>query len=278
MKPTIKNTMIAVFSYNRPRELSGLLDSIIALCGGMRVIVFDDQSENQAVYSSTESRHIKMIRREKSIKGRHGGLYLNMQSAYEFAMENKFDFLFMIQDDMQFVRSFNQNIAKEYGKIFGASKYITQIDPRFVRGNGSDVVSCEGFPAFEWLEPYRQTYSDVGLFSVERLKALEWHFVEGEKNNREAARNLGMRRVYPFSPIAMHIPFPTVFRQRKSNFFSALNDGGCSYCTFNETACNLMDDRNPTEPPLFRKYLKLNRARMLDRLRFAMLSDKRVFR
>lgn len=200
-----------------------------------------------------------------------------MNAALEMA--RGFLYLATIQDDMQFVRPLDQAVLDEYATIFASNPKITQIDPRFVRDDGSQVRRCSSAPAFEWIETYPQTYSDVGIFSVERLTGLGWSFVGGEKANRERARTLGMVRVYPFTPIAMHVPFPSSLRHRERNRRRFLvRPGSYKYKTMSPEDQREMDTRPPHVPPIFRNHLKIEGFGILDRVRFKHLPDNKIFR
>ena len=55
----------------------------------------------------------------------------------------------------------------------------------------------------------------MGIFHLERLDSLNWVFAKAERQNKEKADALGLRRIFPFSPIMMHVPYLKVFRKGK---------------------------------------------------------------
>lgn len=64
-------------------------------------------------------------------------------------------------------------------------------------------------------------YLDVGFFSIERLKALDWSFdvdgpqvISGELTLSLKAAKLGMKMKSPRTPFVMHVPFPHLYRHR----------------------------------------------------------------
>lgn len=269
------DVFVAVFAYNRSRELNLCLTSLKEHCPGLHTVVYDDKSADPDVVSVIQRHGVERIEGSGGT-GRHGGLYPNMQAAYESAQQLGFRYLLSIQDDMQFVRPLDARVYEEYTTIF-ADPAITQVDPRFARSTAV-LKQHPRLPAFEWVEPYFQTYSDIGLFSIEGLSSRDWRFIEGEKANRKQGAEKGLYRVFPFTPIAMQIPFPSTYRARQATRVRRfVRPGSYAFSNMTATEQNRMDRRASDHPPYYRDFLRVSGG-LLGRWRVALADDAKLFK
>lgn len=275
MKPS--DIFIAVFAYNRPRELDLCLSSLREH-SSCPCVVFDDASETPEI-AEVVSRHDLPLMVGQGGPGKHGGLYKNMNLAFQMAVDRGFKYFMSVQDDMQFVRPIDEAVLAEYATIFEGYAQLTQIDMRFIRQNSRRALEPHPtLPAYLWTKEYFQSFSDVGLFSVDRLTALGWSFTEGEKANRKAASSLGMTRVYPFTPVTMHVPFPTAFRQKElMPIRRFITPGAYKYRSMSPEDRARMDARPRKAFPIYKKYLTVEGMSFLAKLRFRMMKGGRVF-
>ena len=276
-----KNTLIALFSYNKSSELRVTLESLLHHMQGFRVIVYDDcstRSETIKILNEYKSR-IEIIRNDEfSLKGRCGNLYKNMQRAYEYALSQKYQYLFFMQDDIQIVRSVTEEILEEYGNIFSKSDRVIQIDPRFIREDCYTEYDpfIKGY-LFNSKDP-RRGFADVGIIHLSRMEQEKWAFLEGEPANKLQAANKGLIRVFPFSPIMMHVPFPSLYRNKKraSFNFRITGRGKFKYHDIDLVQMAALDNRNPMNPPYPRDVLVIKGAGIL-RFLYPIVSEKTVY-
>jgi glycosyltransferase involved in cell wall biosynthesis len=180
-----ENTLIAVFSYNMTRELDLCLKSIRDMCLGFDVVLIDDASEEPLTHAII-GKHADLLKEVLTLppvkKSRtRGRLHENIQRMYEYALAEGYRYLFMVQDDMQFLRPFTQAIMSEYDAVLSRGDHIIQIDPRFLRNLGAIDILTELKAYCFMASDYRNSYADVGILSLDRLKANDWKFEIGEK-------------------------------------------------------------------------------------------------
>jgi hypothetical protein len=274
---TPENTLICIFSYNMGKTLQTCLESIADMCPGFPVAIYDDNSEDPETLAVIEehrsSLHAVWSNMDPKEGRRHGNLYRNIQGAMDYAVDRGFTYLFMLQDDMQFVRPFSVDVRQQYADIFSNDSVI-QIDPRFLRY----ALSYEVVPG---MRAYRHgpgtSYADVGIIDLMRLRALGWQMIEGERENQNALAGLGKIRVFPFTPIVMHVPFPKLFRRgkRKIRLFP-FNRGKYGFHYMSEAEMMSMDARPLQQPPFFRTFLRPKNMR-LSRIIYAWRKDSKIF-
>jgi len=274
------NTLLCVFSFNMGRTLETCLRSIDKHCAGLPVAIVDDGSEDPETLRVLEARRTRLrefyINRTPKEGRRLGNLYSNIQRMCDFAAAKGFSFLFLIQDDTQFVRPMDERVRREYAGLF-AHDDVLQIDPRFLRRGGEiDVLhdlNAYCFPTSD----NRSSYSDVGILDLRKMGAINWRFLSSEKENKKALSALGYRRLFPFTPTMMHVPFPKVYRkgERRKNTFP-LNRGAYHFHDMSRSEIEAMDQRDLSRIPYFRDYLRPKNM-WLSRIQYELASDTRLF-
>jgi hypothetical protein len=259
------------------RSLKICLDSIHDLCPGFSTVLYDDNSdcpETREVIAEQRSRlYDVVVNTDPKAGQRHGHLYANIRNTLDRAEAEGFTYLFMIQDDMQFVRPFSPEVRDQYLKLFTSGEQVLQVDPRFLRRGEYEMMSD--------IAAYRHgaetAYADVGLTHIARLRASGWTLREGEDRNRKELAKLGYQRLFPFSPIMMHVPFPKLFRRGKRKFRPfPLNRGKYSFHTMTDAEISGMDARPFNQLPLFRTFLRPKNMR-LSRLSYRFRKDTKIF-
>jgi hypothetical protein len=274
---THENTLICVFSYNMGATLRLCLTSLKDMCPDFPVAIYDDNSEDPATLAVIEENRDRLYATfaNKSPKEgrRHGNLYRNIQAMMDFALDHGFTYLFMLQDDMQFVRPFSADVRQQYAEIF-VDESVIQIDPRFLR-------FATGYELVPGMRGYRHgpetAYADVGIVDVSRLHRFEWRMIEGERENQQAFAALGKKRVLPYTPIVMHVPFPKLFRagKRRIRFFP-FNRGKYCFHYMTDAEMKAMDSRPLSHPPYFRAFLKPKNM-LLAKVMYSLRKDSKIF-
>lgn len=268
--------LIAVFSFNMGSTLDNCLEYLDRFCVGCDAVLIDDASTDTLTLKAIEkwrSRLLEVIvNRTPKTGQKHGNLYANVSMMCDYARDRGYKYLFMVQDDMQFVRPLNDEILSQYQAIFDADDKVLQVDPRFLRRGDYEVLPS--IRAYKNLGP--TSYADVGLLHLERLKQSGWVFAEGERVNRDGLRDLGYKRIFPFSPIVMHVPFPQLYRQgRRKSSFLLRNRGKYGWHPMSAKEIEAMDSREVGVFPTFRKFLRV-RNMTLSRLAYWFRKDSRV--
>lgn len=274
---TPQSTLLCIFSYNMGATLQNCLDSIAAMCPGFQTVVFDDNSEDPETLRVIEQNRYRLYDAftNKGPKGgkRHGNLYQNIQTMMDHARERGFRYLFMLQDDMQFVRPLSPDVCRQYDDIFASDQRVIQVDPRFLRRGNYEIVPHNG----GYRHGPETSYADVGITDLERLGKTGWRMTESERRNQQQLAELGLMRLFPFTPVVMHVPFPNLFRQgrRKIRPFP-FNRGHYRFHYMTDTEIKAMDSRPLSEPPFFRKHLRPKNMR-LSHLLYVLRKDSKVF-
>lgn len=258
--------------------LDVLIQSIKDMCPGFPAIIIDDASEDPETLSVIQKNSSFfaeiLVNRASKLGKRHGNLYSNIHKSFDYAVENGFDYVLMVQDDMQFVRAFSQQVREEYSSLFASDERVIQVDPRFLR-RGSDYEILPEKRAYRY--GARTSYADVGVTHVGRLRALNWTFREGERQNRDALADLGCQRLFPFTPIATHVPFPKTFRRGRRKFsLLPVNRGRYCYHYMSADEIAAMDQRPISVYPHFRTYLRPKHM-ILSRIFYEIRKDTKVF-
>jgi len=278
-----KKIFTAVFSYNRPLHLENCLQSLKDMYPDAHVVVFDDNSPNPAVDEVIQKFDCE-VRKGKGGSGRHGGLYDNMQMAYEEAIEGGYDYLLSVQDDLQLVRPVDDRVLADIEDAFLAAPSVFCLDVEFSRSISGGrptlfVLAGEDAPP----APFRD-YLDVSLFHVGRMQAADWSFnlelhivVSGEKSLSLRASSLGLRRNKIRTSFLMHVPFPDLYRNRfRLPRLSALSKKIFRYEYMSKETIQRMDSRPTGEIAQWRDYLTVADTSWFDRWLLSTKNDAKI--
>ena len=274
--------LIALFSFNKGNELNVALSSLKRHFPNFDVAVWDDNSTNPKTLRILE-KHTPWLKKltyhtSTEIKGRHGNLYKNMQIAMEYAMEHGYQYLFFTQDDIQVVRTFDSSLMRQYSQLFEMNNDVFQIDPRFVRTECNASYSSQYGGYVFPKEDRRRGYADVGIINLNRASEMGWKFIEGERENKQIAFNKGLIRLFPPTPLVMHIPFPALYRDRESSKSASLISGRgyFKYRDLNDRDIQKMDSREIEKVPHPLQYLRITGIGFL-RFSYMCMSDRNIY-
>jgi len=274
---------VCIFSYNQGSGLRKCVNSFFDMAPDLDLYIFDDASDNQetlTVIEEAKNSISKIFYSERITthgeKKRHGNLYENMQSFYLYCIEKNYKYMFFVQDDMQLVRPIDSAILLEYGRIFDADDSILQIDPRFLRKEINPMINTK-LGVYEFAkEDHRGAYADVGIIKIAILKKLKWKFLDSEGENKAKLKNEGLRRVFPYTPVIMHLPFPKLYRRRKRKM-SLKNNGKPYYKYMDQKECNIMDTRGLDVIPYYKSFLITQNMNLYQKIIFHNRKDRRIF-
>jgi hypothetical protein len=260
--------------------LGNCLESIRRHCQGFDIALAEDQSDDPETLKVVE-KYLSMFSYVYSPKNpkngeRHGHLYENIQKMCRYAISKGYKYIFLVQDDMQFVRPFDNRICKEYNEIFNFNNVI-QVDPRFLRHAGAIDIR-EDMRAYSFSpNDDRRSYADVGILNLDIIKEINWKFFSSERENKIALSKLGYLRIFPFTPIIMHVPFPTKYSKgRKRIRLFPIKRGIYTYRDMTEQEIKNMDERDINEIPYYKKYITpINLG--ISILYYKFRKDRRIF-
>lgn len=277
---------VAIFSYNRPDHLANCLTSLKDMWPDADVVIYDDNSKHPGMKAVFDKFGVPVAHCPGG-SGRHGALYLNMQRAFVEAAEAGCTYLLALQDDLQLVRPFTEQILAEYSAVFESDPAVAELYPCFARMPMPQMAQkkAKSTPAKKE-DPYRpfKEYLDVGFFSIPRLQAIGWSFevdgsqvIPGELTLGVRAAKLGMKMKQVRTPFFMHVPFPHLYRHRiRLPRLSALSKKIFRFEYMSQYDIQRMDARPDSEPAIWRNFLRVDGATWFDRWLMSTKNDAKI--
>lgn len=263
---------IYVFSFNRGLFLKNCIESIEKLTKNIKIYIIDDNSTDPTtceILRHLSKKHF-VIYNSKAGQYEHktGGLAGSMNYAIDHAFASNTKYALFIQDDMQFVREFEENDIQRIQKYFDAIPNSIQLSANFVRRLSADGFN-ENYEINRSANAYirkitaqrgKSNFSDTGIFFTQRVKEIFDTFEVGEHVNSAKAMRLNLTCGIYFHPFMCWLPYPTSFRgKRKSlthRFFEYFGKSGyhpIRLMTHEEKRIFL--DRNLDSIPVMEKFL-----------------------
>lgn len=214
--------LLCVFSYNRGLYLQNLLNSCRRFMPDFPILIIDDGSDDPSTLASllqARASGINVQVNGGNRAGPHGGLYANMNVALNYAREASFDYVYFIQDDMQFVRSDNA-MLEGLDRIMAAAPSLLQVVfnfmPKLIKWRITrkyEPIAHQGY----W-QRIGAGVVDTGVISVRRAVEFKLDFSGcGEKADGQLYWRNGARVFLSSQPHACWVPFPEVYRFKKRN-------------------------------------------------------------
>jgi hypothetical protein len=212
-----------VFSFNRGEHLLNCLRSLERCAPQCPVTIVDDNSTDpatMAVLAGLDGHH-RIVRPGHSRASKHGGLYANMQSAFEACPA---DTLFcFLQDDMQLVRRLDAQDLAHFAAVLDGSPLPCLLQPAFMKGydrrRHQGLIRYRSDSDAYCIDRLRHSagawYSDILLGSAGRLRQAGWQFLPSEAaNEQQARRNLG-QLLYLKNPFVAWLPNVPAWRGKQ---------------------------------------------------------------
>lgn len=264
---------IFLFSYNRGAFLENCLRSIRNNAPALPLTIIDDNSDDPdtcaRLQAYSEQFDVRIL--QHTHKGRYGGLYANMQYAFE-DMGEADKFLF-IQDDSQLVRLLRPEDITYIDAYFSQFREAAFVNPVFLRGIRRQRITRTlhldpDFPIYfyskheKWRDRSVSMYfSDIVIGHVPRLKAAGWSFVEGEASNARKARTLFSKMGLMLNPLVMHVPEVPAFHGKKKTWAMARAErlagtDPAAFATLEGTQLDRLLQRAPSALPFAEDFLQ----------------------
>ena len=215
--PNFDDLIFCVFSFNRYRYLKNLVSSIDAFYPDVTVVIFDDNSTEQELldyYKQLDLKENYSIIKQNAAstdKSKHGGLYQQMNTALDYCWEKNINFVFFIQDDMQFVQSLDlPALCKQY---FMKRENVLMFSPLFMQKIFLPEIE-------KYIGKKEGTYffkeygvADAGIINLGRAKAAGLQFSSrGEKYNGNIYHDLGYRLILAMNPCLAWVPWAISYK------------------------------------------------------------------
>ncbi|PWJ10341.1 glycosyltransferase family A protein [Jannaschia seohaensis] len=189
---------IFVFSYDRGAHLAWCLDSLARHAPGVPVTVMDDRSADPRVAEALVGRDVTVWRPEARAGARLGGLYANMQAAFDRCEAR---WAMFVQDDCQTIRPLDAGVRADLEAVFAdpaqmVATPLIAMGPRQGRRAGQ-FRPVAGGAAFHFVppggrgSPTAQYFYALSVLDVPRLRAAGWRFARSEAECARALQALG---------------------------------------------------------------------------------------
>lgn len=215
-------------TFNRPLHLQNCWHSVKSCLPDAQILVVDDNSDDKdQIFFLSKIEHDKntrILRQHEDMSKRHGNLYDNMQWALH---EANTQHLLYLQDDAQLVRRVDAADFSSFQAFFAEDGNRAFINPFFfkwrkrwqwrhklsVTPNLRFYQSAKSTPVFH--------YADICVAHVARLRAVDWHFQQTEKENIVQASSLFGGMGMMVDPIEFYCPQVPSFRNRSLSHSAA---------------------------------------------------------
>ena len=262
--------VFCIFSFNRGQFLDNCVRSVTECIPGARIIVFDDDSDDSEtlrVLEQIREQH-EVVQPEAQGDHKHGGLYWNMQYAFDSLNDNAL--VCFLQDDCQVVRPVLREEFQQFYRILKDRPDLGFIHPCFIRGIDQrkypvrDASSKDEVTYFRenWGQSAGVHYSDLFLTLPGRLRANNWRFFTSEPENDQQARDAFGPMAYLRAPFAMWLPEVGAFRGKRKTWALKLAEcrKQCGFYPFqiwsDERAHRFIKRPDDGEPPIAEEHLE----------------------
>jgi hypothetical protein len=209
----------AIVGHQCPVYFINAVNSVLLMAGNDDIIVVDNASNLPKLTRELQSiadkePRVRLLLRESNDISRNskvGGLYDAYNEVVSYALEQNYDYLHIMQNDMQMLwwdNSVMRRAREIYAEYPECVNICTFAQPRyslFLSGNVEYVK-----PDLAFLQNYGLT--DSGLYDLERWRRLEMRFLHSEQAHSQKYLTQGLRVFFHPRPTVALIPWPAVVR------------------------------------------------------------------
>ncbi len=212
---------VAIFSYNRGKYLRNCVESVLANIPGAKITVYDDNSDDEETVDYLNMLGDTVVYSRNFNTSRHGNLYTNMQSALATAQA---PFLLFLQDDTQVIRGVRskdlthiQAAFNDPAVAFLRPQLMKQSNyQRFANAMVADARNRLYNPTAEFMEgTFGNSYCDLVICDVAKLRKAGWQFAENERANQIQARSMFKYMPLMADGFVFYCPEVPSYRNRK---------------------------------------------------------------
>jgi hypothetical protein len=183
-----------------------------------QILVVDNASSDSklrtdlASIASSDPR-LRLILRESNdlTNGKVGGLYDAYREAFEIALRDQFDYVHLVQGDMQ-VLWWDQEILSTAQEIFSSNPHCVNIYTCLFSSDRRFDVGLEEFGPERRRRFVQFGLTDLGLYDLERWRKFGVHFDNDELEHGKRCLEEGFTVICHPWPTDAQIPWPAVFR------------------------------------------------------------------
>lgn len=183
------------------------------------ILVVDNDSPDQELRDeltriSDDDPKMKLLLRHSNslINGKVGGLYDAYRDAFEIAIREKFDYVHIVQGDLQ-VLWWDDDVVSRAAEIFAANPTCVNIFMCMLSTDWSHLDSFVGSDVDDLKRMRGTGLLDLGLYDLERWKSLGVFFDNDELDHRTRYFSEGFSVICHPWPTDAPIPWPAVVRK-----------------------------------------------------------------
>lgn len=206
-----EKVLIAIYHKDRINYLENLLNSLEKNIKfkkiKYKIIIFDNSSHSKNIkYLQSIKKYKVYFSKMKS--GTLGNLYSSMNETIKICIQDRYNFFFTLQDDMQIVRKIYDSDFYNLKELFKNNSKVLCCKLSFFR-----KINCLDFKYIflnykkNFYVNVKSSYSDVAFFSTKVLKQLKFNFKLGEDYNDKHYSKLGYRSIHILYPIIHYLPW-----------------------------------------------------------------------
>ncbi len=182
------------------------------------ILVVDNASSNPTLradltFMSSRDPHMRLILRESNdlTNGKVGGLYDAYREAFEIALRDQFDYVHLVQGDMQ-VLWWDDDLLLRAAEIFSSNPDCVNIYTCLFSSDRRFDVGLEEFGPERRRRFVNFGLTDLGLYDLERWSKSGMHFDNDELEHGKRCREEGFSVICHPWPSDAQIPWPAVVR------------------------------------------------------------------
>jgi glycosyltransferase involved in cell wall biosynthesis len=217
-----------VFSYNRGPFLENCVASIRRNAPGAAITVVDDGSNDPETIRVLKNlpADVRLLRQEKQLDAKLGGLYRNMQIALD-GMDPQTRLFAFLQDDTQVVRPLEPDDYDYMDRYFEAFPKAAFLNPHFLKGVRKRgilraIYPDSDFPVYfykfsEFWKDRSVTmyFTDICVGHASRLKKACFSYQSNETTSGQLARSLFSKMGTMAHPFVMSLPEVPIYRGKR---------------------------------------------------------------
>ena len=184
------------------------------------VLVVDNASPDlvlaaELAHLASESERIRLVRRSSNdldLNGKVGSLYDAYREAFELAVAERYDYVHLVQGDMQTLW-WDDDVVARAASIFEAWPRCVNVFTCLLTSNSAQSDALERLDGTS--EPRLRHYglTDTGLFHLGRWTSYEMSFARSETEHAARYRHEGFSVVCHPWPTDAPVPWPAVMRR-----------------------------------------------------------------
>jgi len=227
---------VCIFSYNRGLFLQNAINSVTCCLPYADLYIIDDASDDaltKSILDKNKKNATVLVPSSAPTDYNTGGLYPNMNFAFNKMEERQIRFALCLQDDQQIIRNVSFSEIQTMLPFFDIPEASFVLATYFFKSNfglkGEKIEPMGNFLCRTSEQLIKNpskliSFSAVGLFDIERLRETAGSLRGSEHENEQQNRSLGLRLGFVHDPFMHWLPFPVSYLGKRRRVDRRLAD------------------------------------------------------